>query len=124
MNTTPTSAAAPSDADLPPWEAFQSVEVRVGTILTAAPNTKARVPAYVLDIDLGPLGVKRSSAQLTDLYTAAELIGRQVLCVTSLPPRRVAGVKSEVLVTGFPDEHGRIVLATVDTAVPNGNRLI
>ncbi len=124
MKDDTTTAAAPADTGLTAWEAFQQVDIRLGTILAAAPNAKARMPAYILDIDLGPLGVKRSSAQLTDHYTAEELVGRQVLCVTSLPPKRVAGVKSEVLVTGFPDEHGHIVLATVDAPVPNGNRLI
>lgn len=111
--------AAPLDR-----ETFQRVELRAGTILKALPNVKAHLPAYILDIDLGPLGVKRSSAQITDRYTPEELVGRQVLCVTNFPPKRIAGVKSEVLVTGFPDERGHIVLASVDEPVPNGNRLI
>ena len=122
MSGTPPIPA--TGAEPTPWEAFQGTEIRIGTVLAAAPNAKARVPAYILDIDLGAFGVKRSSAQVTEHYTAADLVGRQVLCVTSLPPKRVAGIKSEVLVTGFPDEHGRIVLASTDIAVPNGARLI
>lgn len=105
------------------WETFQAVDIRVGTVLAVGPNPKARIPAWVLDIDLGPLGVRRSSAQITDLYTEADLIGRQVLCVVNFPPKRVAGVKSEVLVTGVPDEQGQIVLAGVESPVPNGSRL-
>lgn len=105
------------------WEMFQRVELRVGTVVAAAENAKARVPAYVLDVDLGEFGVKRSSAQVTERYDAEDLVGRQVLCVTNFPPKRVAGVKSEVLVTGAPDGEGRIVIATVESPVPNGARL-
>lgn len=105
------------------WEQFEQVELRLGTIVHAEPNVKAKKPAYVLTVDLGELGRKTSSAQLTALYTPETLIGRQVLCVCNFPPKRIAGVVSEVLVTGFADREGRIVLAGVEHPVPNGARL-
>ena len=82
------------------WADFERVDLRVGTIRSAKPNSRARQPAYVLEVDLGPLGIKTSSAQLTGHYQPAELIGRQVLCVCNFPPKRVAGVRSDVLITG------------------------
>lgn len=106
------------------WEDFQKVELRLGTILHAEPNTGAHKPAYILDVDLGPLGIKRSSAQITAHYMPEQLIGRQVLCVCNFPPKRVAGVRSEVLVTGFHDAEGRVVLCSVDHPVPNGTALL
>ncbi|WP_019812578.1 tRNA-binding protein [Saccharomonospora saliphila] len=107
------------------WADFEKVELRVGTVVTAEPNEKARKPAYVLTVDLGDeLGVKTSSAQITEHYRAADLIGRQVLCVCNFEPKRVAGVKSEVLVTGAHDGDGNVVLAGFDRAVPNGTRLL
>ena len=106
------------------WADFERVELRVGTVLTAAPNPKANRPAYVLTVDLGELGVKTSSAQLTVHYEADELVGRQVLCVCNFAPKRIAGVKSEVLVTGAYDTDGAVVLAGFDQNVPNGSRLI
>ena len=105
------------------WADFERVELRVGTVLGARPNEKARAPAYVLDIDFGPLGHKTSSAQITAHYDAQALIGRQILCVCNFAPKRVAGVRSEVLVTGVDDEQGRVVLAGFDHPVPNGARL-
>jgi tRNA-binding protein len=106
------------------WADFERVELRVGTILTAALNPKANKPAYVLTVDLGEWGVKTSSAQLTVHYTAEQLVGRQVLCVCNFAPKRIAGVKSEVLVTGGYDDAGAVVLAGFDHSVPNGSRLI
>lgn len=110
--------------DVIEWADFEKVELRVGTVVEAAPNEKARKPAYVLKVDLGELGVKTSSAQVTDHYTAEELTGRRVLCVCNFEPKRVAGVKSEVLVTGAHDEQGRVVLAGFDHPVPDGTRLL
>ncbi|MCP2254898.1 tRNA-binding protein [Prauserella aidingensis] len=110
--------------DVIEWSDFEKVELRVGTVVEAARNEKARKPAYVLKVDLGELGVKTSSAQVTDHYTAEELTGRRVLCVCNFEPKRVAGVKSEVLVTGAHDEQGRVVLAGFDHPVPNGTRLL
>lgn len=106
------------------WEQFSAVDIRVGVVRTAEPNPKAQKPAYVLTVDFGAeLGVKTSSAQLTVHYTAEELIGRQVIAVVNFPPKRVAGVKSEVLVLGLPDEHGAVVLLGPTKEVPVGGRL-
>lgn len=105
------------------WADFERVELRVATVLEARPNTKARKPAYVLTLDLGPLGTRTSSAQITDHYTPEQLIGRQLLCVCNFPSMRVAGVKSEVLVTGAHDANGHVVLASFEHPVPAGTRL-
>ena len=102
---------------------FMGVEIRAGTVLEAELNPKARVPAYRLAIDFGPFGVKTSSAQITANYGADELVGRQVVAVLNFPPKRVAGVKSEVLVLGaVSDEHG-VVLLEPTFAVENGTRI-
>jgi tRNA-binding protein len=106
------------------WTDFEKVEFRVGTVVRAEPNAKARKPAYVLTIDLGAMGMRQSSAQITDHYAEQDLTGRQVLCVCNFEPKRVAGVISEVLVTGAHDGAGRVVLAGFDLAVPNGTRLL
>ena len=105
------------------WDDFQRVELRVGTILSAAPNAKAIKPAYVLEVDLGELGVKTSSAQITAHYGAEELVGRQVLCVCNFAPKRIAGIRSEILVTGVHDDDNKVVLASFDKPLPNGARL-
>lgn len=105
------------------WQDFERVELRVGTIVQAEPNVKARKPAYILQVDLGPLGIKTSSAQVTAHYEANELIGRQVLCVCNFAPKPIAGVRSEVLVTGAYDSDEKVVLAGFDKPLPNGSRL-
>lgn len=105
------------------WEDFQRVELRVGTVLSAEPNEKAVKPAYVLLVDLGEFGVKTSSAQLTAHYRCSDLLGRQVLCVCNFAAKRIAGVRSEVLVTGVYDAEGKVVLAGFDKPLPNGARL-
>ena len=105
------------------WQDFERVELRVGTIVSAAPNVKARKPAYVLQVDLGPLGLKTSSAQITAHYSVESLIGKQVLCVCNFAVKSIAGVRSEVLVTGVYDEENRVVLAGFDKPLPNGARL-
>lgn len=92
--------------------------------MAARRNAAARKPAYVLEVDLGPeLGIRTSSAQLTELYGIDDLIGRQVAAVVNFPPRQIAKVMSEILVVGFPDPEGRVVLVGVDRPVPNGGRL-
>lgn len=85
---------------------------------------EARKPAYKLVVDLGPLGMKRSSAQITRHYTLEDLPGKQVLCVTNLGKKQIGKYMSEVLVTGFADENGDIVLAQPASTVPNGSKLI
>ncbi len=99
---------------------IKGVEMRVGRVIEARPHPRARKPAYILKIDFGEYGVKTSSAQITDLYTPEELVGRTVVCVTNLPPKNIAGVVSEVLVLGVPDEKGRVVLLSPDHDVPLG----
>jgi tRNA-binding protein len=103
---------------------FDKVDIRVGRVLTAAPNAKAHKPAYVLTLDFGPeLGVKTSSAQLTVHYTPEQLVGRLVVAVVNFPPKRVAGVKSEVLVLGVPDADDAVVLLEPSHEVPLGGRM-
>ncbi|HEU4742745.1 MAG TPA: tRNA-binding protein [Meiothermus sp.] len=106
-----------------PLEAFETLELRVGRITQAEPNEAARKPAYKLWIDFGPLGIKTSSAQLTDLYTPQTLLGRQVICAVNLGTRKVAGFPSEVLVLGLPDEQNRVVLLATEREVPLGGRV-
>ncbi|PZA06736.1 MULTISPECIES: tRNA-binding protein [unclassified Meiothermus] len=106
-----------------PLEAFESLELRVGRVIRAEPNQAARKPAYKLWIDFGPLGIKTSSAQLTDLYTPETLVGRQVVCAVNLGVRKVAGFPSEVLVLGLPDQENRVVLLTPEREVPLGGKV-
>lgn len=104
-------------------DAFAALDVRVGRIIRAELNAKARKPAYKLWIDFGPLGERRSSAQLTELYDAEELAGRLVLAAMNLGSRSIAGFESEVLVLGVPDAEGHVVLITPDSDVPLGGRM-
>ena len=101
-------------------EAFQALDLRVGRIRSAEPLAGAKKPAYRLAVDLGPLGLKRSSAQITDLYRPQDLVGRLVLCAVYVGVRRIAGFESEVLILGLPDEAGRVVLLSVERDVPLG----
>lgn len=110
------------DKDLT-WDQFLQVEMRVGAVLEAARNEKARKPAYVLRIDFGEHGVLTSSAQITDLYAPQDLVGRQVIAVVNFPPKRIAGVKSECLVLGSVAEDGTVTLITPDKPVKNGSRI-
>lgn len=106
------------------FDDFLKVDIRVGTIVEAAPNAAARRPSYRLVVDLGPeIGRRTSSAQLVQNYRPEELIGRQVAAVVNFPPRQIAKVVSEILVLGFPDAEGNVVLVGVERPVPNGGRL-
>ncbi len=103
---------------------FDRVDIRVGTVLSAEPNPRARKPAYILKVDFGPaIGIKKTSAQATVHYRAEELVGRQVAAVVNFPPKQIGPLMSEVLVLGFPDENGGVVLVGVDKPVPNGGKL-
>ncbi|MGY3087727.1 tRNA-binding protein [Hymenobacter sp. UYAg731] len=115
---------SPTSAPLT-WDEFERVDLRVGIIREARAFPEARRPAYQLLIDFGPeIGLKKSSAQLTHHYTTAELVGRQVLAVVNFPPKQIGKFRSEVLVTGFADADGHIILAAVAGPVPNGQRLV
>ncbi|MGB3625101.1 MAG: tRNA-binding protein [Henriciella sp.] len=103
---------------------FRQVDIRVGTVLEAAPLEGARKPAIRLVIDFGPgVGRKKSSAQITDHYEPDQLVGRQVAAVVNFPPRQIGKFMSECLTLGFPDTDGAIVLFSPDSPVPNGARL-
>ena len=106
------------------FDDFLKVEVRVGTVIAVEEFPEARRPAYKLRLDFGPeIGERKTSAQLTANYRANDLIGRQVATVLNFPPRQIAKFMSEVLVLGFPDADGEVVLMAPDKAVPNGGRL-
>lgn len=102
---------------------FDRVDMRVGRVVEAEPFPEARKPAYKLRIDFGPLGIRRSSAQLTTHYRPEELLGRLVVAVTNFPPRQIGPVRSEVLVLGVPDDDGAVVLLEPTTDVPLGGRV-
>ncbi len=106
------------------FDTFRRVDIRVGTVLEAAPLEGARKPAIRLLIDFGEgVGKKKRSAQITDHYTPEQLVGRRVAAVVNFPPRQIGKFMSEVLTLGFPDTDGAIVLFSPDTPVPNGARL-
>jgi tRNA-binding protein len=106
-----------------PLEALETLDLRVGRILRAEPNTRARKPSYKLWIDFGPLGEKTSSAQLTARYQPEQLTGRLIVAAVNLGPRNIAGFQSEVLVLGLPDASGETVLLGVEREVPLGGRV-
>lgn len=106
------------------WDEFEKVEIRVGTVVEARVFDEARIPAYVIHADFGPqIGVLKSSARVTDVYSPEELVGRQIVGVVNFPPKQIGPLKSQFLVTGFHREDGAVVLAVPEREVPNGSRL-
>lgn len=107
------------------WEDFEKVELRIGTIVQVEDFPEARKPAYKIWVDFGAeLGIKKTSAQVTTLYSKEDLQGRQIIGVVNFEPKQVGGFMSEFLLTGFANEQGDIVIATSDSAIPNGRKLI
>lgn len=105
------------------WKDFEKIEIRVGTIVNVKDFPKAKVPAYKLLINFGDdIGIKHSSAQITDLYQKEDLIGKQVICVMNFPAKQIANFDSEVLTTGFTTDKG-VVLAALEQDTENGLRL-
>ena len=106
------------------WKEFEKVDLHVGTIIEVTEFPEARKPAWKVKIDLGPMiGEKKSSAQITAHYSKADLIGKQVLCVTNFAPKQIGNFMSEVLITGVPDTEGEVVLLAPDKNIPNGSKL-
>lgn len=106
------------------WATFQQIEIRVGTILTAEFFEKARKPAYILHIDFGEeLGVKKTSAQITDFYTSQDLPGKQVVAVVNFPPKQIADIMSECLVLGAVAADGKVTLLQTERKTENGLRI-
>jgi len=107
------------------WPDFQKVELRVGTIIDVQDFPEAKKPAYILRVDFGEeIGVKKSSAQITDLYGKEDLMGKRVVAVVNFPPKQIGPIRSECLVTGFHRDDGAVVLAVPDGDVPNGAKLL
>jgi len=106
------------------WSDFEKVELRVGTIIEADEFPEARNPAFKLKVDFGDeIGIKKSSAQITDLYNLEDLVGRQVLAFVNFLAKQIGPMRSECLVTGFSREDGAVVLVAPDSNVPNGTKL-
>jgi export-related chaperone CsaA len=111
--------------DLITWNDFTKVELRVGKIVEASVFEKARKPAYILKVDFGPeIGLRKSSAQITNLYTPEELVGKQVIAVVNFPKKQIGPLMSECLVTGFHDQNNHVVLAMPEREVPLGTKLL
>ena len=105
------------------WQDFEKIEIRAGTINRVEDFPEAKVPAYKIWADFGDYGIMKSSAQVTKLYSKADLLGRQIIGVTNFSPKQIGAFMSEFLVTGFILENGEVVLAEPRQSVPNGSRL-
>lgn len=105
------------------WDDFEKIDIRSGTILEVKDFPKAKKPAYQLAIDFGPLGIKKSSAQITHYYSKEELLNKQIIAVINFPPKQIAGFFSECLVLGVYDENNQVILLQPDKAVTNGQRI-
>ena len=106
------------------WQDFEMVELRVGTLVRVEPFHEARRPAYKVWADFGPeIGVRKSSAQITDLYRPEDLVGRQIVAVVNFPPKQIGPIQSEFLLTGFYRPDGAVVIAIPEQAVENGAKL-
>ncbi len=117
-------AADTTPGGLISYEDFRKIDVRVGTVVACEAFPEARRPAYKLRIDFGPeIGIRKSSAQLTELYGPGDVVGRQVAAVVNFPPKQIGPFMSEVLVLGFENADGAVSMLTVDPAVPNGRRM-
>jgi tRNA-binding protein len=107
------------------WNDFEKVDIRLGTIVDAQTFPQARNPAYILKVDFGDeIGIKKSSAQITVAYQLEELIGKRVLGVVNFPPKQIGPIQSECLITGFYNDQGSVILASIDKAAPNGAKLL
>lgn len=105
------------------WDDFTKIDIRAGTIINAQPFEKAKKPAFQLEIDFGPLGIKKSSAQITFHYSADELIGRQIIAVINFPPKQIANFFSECLVLGVYDNQDQVVLLHPSHSIENGSKV-
>lgn len=117
----------PDNRELTPqitFDDFQKVDIRVGTVIQADPFPEARKPAIKMVVDFGEIiGLKKTSAQITEHYKVEELVGRKIAAVVNFPPRQIGKFMSEVLTLGFPDENGYVLLVSPEKNTPNGARL-
>lgn len=105
------------------WDDFQKLDIRCGTILEVSEFKEAKKAAWKLKIDFGPLGIKKSSAQITELYSKEGLIGKQIIAIVNFPPKQIANYFSECLVLGISNQDNQIVLLQPEQEVPNGNKI-
>ena len=105
------------------WADFEKIDIRVGTVIAAASFPSARKPAYQMQVDFGDIGIKNSSAQITDLYSLEELAGRQVIAVVNFPRKQIGNFFSECLVLGIYTPDNKVILLQPEKAVPNGSKI-